>query len=173
MRLPVELHLEIASYLEFPENIYLNQTSAYFRYTIPSLKNAAVREAAELSPFARRNKLAACQDCRRLRRIRHFAMWRRTNKRTSTMASINSYITKHELFCLDCGRDPTVRSAGEGDSARSNEPRYHGRFPAYVATTDGPYLTCLRCRRWGKSSMALLDETVWMCNECFGGTGQR
>jgi hypothetical protein len=98
LRLPVELHQEIAKNLELQDRVCLRITNRFFleRFEQPKVEEF---RAAETGPWALSKGLYTCNGCKRFRRLREFSDTMRKGKlaRRGSQAS--------ERLCVKCGVD--------------------------------------------------------------------
>lgn len=161
LRLPVELHLEVISWLDNPaaadnEDDQINgivsvqqlrRTNYYFSTLIPPINHSTLLRL-EKTAWARTNGLWSCRYCLRLRPTCKFA-----EKMLKGRTGRNGYHPELR-FCADCGFDTAVL-----------ETRYsHGT----VAIVDGErWVLCLRCREVKKGEAAGPDKCRCWCKACF------
>ncbi|EDU48489.1 F-box domain containing protein [Pyrenophora tritici-repentis Pt-1C-BFP] len=105
LRLPVELHLEIANLLDLGDNVRLASTDRYFRSIIPAPTHSEFL-AAEECAWARSKQLYACKCCVNFHTWEKFADNMRKGKwcRSGTHAN--------ERFCLKCGVNSALYARG-------------------------------------------------------------
>lgn len=146
LRLPPELHLYIASFLTFPDNVHLKLTCTYLNDLIPSLTHVELLEA-ECTSYAASYDLWSCRYCLRLRPESKFAdrMLRRGRGRLGRDAG--------KRFCVDCGIQP-----------RSGEARYGPG--AQIMVQGGLYVICLECRMFGPCRADRFGKGTPYCVNC-------
>ncbi|KAG2421117.1 hypothetical protein HFD88_000733 [Aspergillus terreus] len=145
--LPPELHLLIASLLDFPDVLRLRFTSRYFHQLIPPLTHLQLLQA-ETTDYAIAHDLYACRYCLRLRSAVRFAdrMLRRRRGRSGRDAG--------KRFCVECGMQP-----------RRGEARYG---PGAQLVIQGVFVViCVACKEFAIGGCDRFGRGTPYCARCW------
>lgn len=161
LRLPVELHLKINSYLKADAShaakkslVNLRTTNRYFYATLPPTHSTLLRLEYESSG----REGYACRHCLRLRPASKFIATALKGK-----TGLDG-IHRRKRFCADCGFDVPNLRAG----------KYEGYSPGLRAHVDGiPWTYCMRCRQVKKGEEAgpgqcNMKARCTLCYEVYG-----
>ena len=142
--LPVEIQQEIASYLEFPDNICLRMTCRRFSSVIPPLTHDEALKA-EISAFGFQRELYACSHCICLRPRRQFAD-RMTQFRMSKFGR-----NKAKRVCVECGVHGTGTYSPGSKLVWRNEN----------------YVVCTACKELRKIPTGENENDPVFCGDCW------